>query len=108
MSEDQIRPELIVTAETRDFRRLALNRIAADDFFLEIGCSFGECTKLLGERGCRGLALDHSAAAVELARQGVADHSEISVVQIDARDMADVVVDIATQRVESIIWQVRI
>ena len=83
-------PKMILVAETRDFRRLATEQITTDDFFLEIGCSFGECTKLLGERGCRGLALDHSAEAVVLATQGVVAYPGISVVQIDARDMADI------------------
>jgi len=90
MGASQTKPKMIVVAETRDFRRLALEQITADDFFLEIGCSFGECTKLLGERGCSGLALDHSADAVTLATQGVAAYPGVSVLQIDARDMADI------------------
>lgn len=90
MNPSQTYPQIIVAAESRDFRRRALETIRVDDFFLEIGCSFGECTKLLGEQGCRGLALDHSAQTVELARQAVTAYPDISVIQIDARDMADI------------------
>ena len=82
--------QMIVVAETRDFRRRAQEMITPDDLFLEIGCSFGECTKLLGEQGYRGLALDNSAEAVAVAHQAVAAYPGISVVQVDARDMADI------------------
>lgn len=90
MTAPQTQPRIVVVAETRDFRRLAQEIITVDDVFLEIGCSFGECTKLLGDLGFSGIALDHSADAVTQARQAVAGYSGISVAQTDVRDMADV------------------
>ena len=90
MPADQPHPKLIVVAEARDYRRQAQRLLAPADCFLEIGCSFGECTKVLGEMGCRGVALDHSADAEALASEVMAGYPGISVVQMDARDMADI------------------
>ncbi len=90
MNAPQTHPRIVVVAETRDFRRLAQETITVDDVFLEIGCSFGECTKLLGELGFSGTSLDHSADAVAQARRAVAGYPGISVVQTDVRDTADV------------------
>lgn len=79
-------PQIIVTSDTRDFRSLAQQRITVNDFFLEIGCSYGGCTKLLGDLGFRGIALDHSAEAVTRTRRVIEEYPGISVVQADARD----------------------
>lgn len=81
-------PELIVTGETDDFHHMVRQHVTPDDVFLEIGCSFGECTKLLGELGCSGVAVDHAADAVAQARDLVAAYPTIQVVQADARDIA--------------------
>lgn len=88
MPPTQAIPQIIITSETDDFRHKVRQNITPEDTFLEIGCSFGECTKLLGELGCSGVALDHAADAVAQTRQLVADHASITVEQTDARDMA--------------------
>lgn len=90
MNGPQTQPRIVVVAETRDYRRLAQETITVDDVFLEIGCSFGECTKLLGELGFGGMALDHSADAVAQACRAVEDYPRVSVVQTDVRDIAHV------------------
>lgn len=90
MSTYPLQPKLTVVAESRDFRQQAGRLLEPEDLFLEIGCSFGECTKVLAEKGCRGIALDHSADAVALARKALVGYPDISVIQMDARDMADI------------------
>jgi SAM-dependent methyltransferase len=90
MTAPQHPPHLLVASETRDFHHMVRKHMTPGDIFLEIGCSFGECTKLLGELGFSGVALDHAAAAVTQARQAVDGYAGITVVQADARDMAQV------------------
>lgn len=82
--------QIIVASETRHFRHQAQNMITTDDFFLEIGCSFGECTKLFAKLGFSGVAVDHSNDAVVRARQLLNGYSSISVVQADARDIQNI------------------
>lgn len=82
--------QIIVASETRHFRHQAQSMITADDFFLEIGCSFGECTKLLAKLGFSGIAVDHSSNAVTRARQRLNRYPSISVVQADARDIEQI------------------
>ena len=79
--------QIIVTSETRHFRHQAQNMVTAEDFFLEIGCSFGECTRLLAKLGFSGVAVDHAIDAVTKTRQLLNGYAGISVVQADARDM---------------------
>lgn len=81
-------PQIIVTSETPDFRQQARQHITPEDLFLEIGCSFGACTRLLGELACTGVAIDHGADAVTKTRQLVAAYPAITVAQVDARDIA--------------------
>ena len=90
MIDPQTRPQIIVVSESNDFRRMARKKITSEDVFLEIGCSFGECTRILGELGCSGVALDNSESVVAKAVVAVATFSGISVVQADARDMAHI------------------
>lgn len=90
MTSAQTYPQIIITSETPDFRQMARAHVRPNDVFLEIGCSFGECTKMLGEMGCRGVALDHGADAVAKARGLVVDYASIVVAQADARDLAHI------------------
>ncbi|MGB0387337.1 MAG: class I SAM-dependent methyltransferase [Ardenticatenaceae bacterium] len=79
--------QIIVASETRHFRHQAQKMVTAEDFFLEIGCSFGECTRLFAKLGLRGVSVDHSSDAVTRARQLLGGYAGISVVQADARDI---------------------
>lgn len=45
---------------------------------LDIGCGRGELAQWFAERGAEVVAVDYSAAAIELARAGVADRSELA------------------------------
>lgn len=82
--------QIIVASETRHFRHQAQKMITTDDFFLEIGCSFGECTKLFAKLGFSGVAVDHASDAVVRARQRLKDYTSISVIQADARDIEQI------------------
>jgi SAM-dependent methyltransferase len=53
---------------------------------LEVGCSVGVFTRLLAERCTNLVAIDFSAAAVELARTRVVDMSNVSVLQASFPD----------------------
>ncbi len=90
MTDLQTQPRVLVASETRDFRQMVRDHLTPNDVFLEIGCSFGACTQLLGELGIGGVALDHAADVVAQARAAVADYANITVEQADARDMAQV------------------
>lgn len=80
-------PQILIASETDDFRQMVQRHVTPNDTFLEIGCSFGECTQLLGKLGVNGVAVDHSANAVAQAQQAVSDYAGITVEQVDARDM---------------------
>ena len=87
MSEFVHRPRILVASETPHFHQFVRQHITLDDFVLEIGCSFGACTQILVEIGCRGVAVDNSGDAVTKTRALMADSKQIIVEQADARDM---------------------
>ena len=44
------KPIGLVSYSTEVFRALALSKLTENDFVIEIGCSFGVCTKLIAEK----------------------------------------------------------
>lgn len=63
-------PAVIVTAETFDFRRLARTQVRRGDAVIELGCSFGDATKVLAEQAgpSRVVGVDLSSSSLEKAR----------------------------------------
>ena len=58
---------IMICGETETFRALARSQLLPTDSVLEIGCSYGEATALLGRRAARVIAVDVSADALERA-----------------------------------------
>ncbi|NDJ54240.1 MAG: class I SAM-dependent methyltransferase [Chloroflexi bacterium] len=83
------RPRIILVAQTLDYRQVARETLTTEDVFLEIGCAGGECTTLLAKDGFKGLALDHTPDLVARAAERVAHYPQITVAELDARDIAE-------------------
>ncbi|GBF93004.1 hypothetical protein Rsub_05615 [Raphidocelis subcapitata] len=58
----------VVCASTDSYRRLARSQVTKADAVLEIGCSTGECTRLLAQHAGRVVGLDNSRQLVAEAR----------------------------------------
>jgi hypothetical protein len=60
---------VVLAAETDEFRRLTRAHSTADDFVVDIGCSYGEGTKLIAAECPNILGLELVASVVEAARE---------------------------------------
>ena len=71
---------LVIAAETADYRRLSRAFATPADFVVDIGCSYGEGTKLIAAQCPRVLGLELVPAVVEAARRR---HPRIRFEQLD-------------------------
>jgi SAM-dependent methyltransferase len=79
--------ELIVVSCVEHYRRLARDKVRAEDLVLEIGCSTGQTTRALAQSGARVLAVDCSREILDKARGHLAGRGNVELVRIDGRDL---------------------
>eukprot|EP00929_Paragymnodinium_shiwhaense_P008065 TRINITY_DN111993_c0_g1_i1.p1 TRINITY_DN111993_c0_g1~~TRINITY_DN111993_c0_g1_i1.p1 ORF type:complete len:447 (+),score=57.33 TRINITY_DN111993_c0_g1_i1:149-1489(+) len=58
--------QLLIVSHTILYRYLAKTRVSEDDRFVEIGCSYGDCTSLAG---CPALGVDHAKEKIHDAQE---------------------------------------
>jgi hypothetical protein len=58
----------MLVSSTLDYRRLARSQVQACDGVLEIGCSYGVCSKMLQEHAAWLGAIDNSCEVVQEVR----------------------------------------
>lgn len=79
--------EIVVVSSPTEYRRLARQRVQAEDRVLEIGCSTGEATLRLAKTGAMVLAVDVGAVMVAKAQALLAPYPAVTILLLDGRDV---------------------
>ncbi len=80
-------PDLYIVASHERFRQLAQELVQANDRVLEVGCSFGKTSEILGKTAHRVIAVDHSPQMLLEATKLCQDLPAVEVHHADARDL---------------------
>ena len=76
------------TGNVEQYRALAKTLVKSDQDVLEVGCSFGETTKILAKKARRVVAVDHSKTVLSDTADISNLHTHVSFHQVDTRDTA--------------------
>jgi SAM-dependent methyltransferase len=87
MAAEDRKPDIILASDVEDFRRIARENVCAHEAVLEIGCSTGVTTQLVGSACGRLVAVDCSIQMAEETARRMAGLTNVQVVRADARDI---------------------